>query len=100
MRPIRYTFIALFHLFLCQISLPAFCQLGIPITISKPKEYDDRVLRSERSDEKKFTLPNRFIQNTVTHYNYYFNANNKLNEVLEKAKLANKDDYSDVTFFL
>ena len=99
MRPIRYTFIALFHLLLCQISLPAFCQLGIPITISKPKEYDDRVLRSERSDEKKFTLPNRFIQNTVTHYNYYFNANNKLNEVLEKAKLANKDDYSALLSF-
>ncbi len=94
MRPIRNTFIAVLLLILCQISLPAICQLGIPITISKPKEYDERVLRSEKSDSKKFTLPNRFIQNTVTHYNYYFNANNKLNEVLERAKATFKDDYS------
>ncbi|MBK8953605.1 MAG: hypothetical protein IPM85_16485 [Chitinophagaceae bacterium] len=52
------------------------------------------MLRSEKSDQKKFTLPKRFIQNTVTHYNYYFNANNKLNEVLERAKESFKDDYS------
>ena len=69
-------------------------QLGIPLSIKKPQEYEERPLRSERSDEKKFNLPRRFIQNTVTHYNYYFNANNKLNEVLERAKETFKDDYS------
>ncbi len=99
MRLILNTFTAVLILLLCQSSLPAFCQLGIPITISKPKEYEDRVLRSEKSDEKKFTLPNRFIQNTVTHYNYYFNANTKLNEVLERAKLSFKDDYSELLSF-
>lgn len=99
MRLILNTFTAVLILILCQISLPAFCQLGIPITISKPKEYEDRVLRSEKSDEKKFTLPNRFVQNTVTHYNYFFNANTKLNEVLERAKLSFKDDYSELLPF-
>lgn len=99
MRSIRITFTVVLVLILCQVNLPAFCQLGIPITISKPEEYDDRVLRSEKSDSKKFSLPNRFIQNTVTHYNYYFNANNKLNEVLEKAKLAFKDDYTELLPF-
>ncbi len=94
MRLTRNTFIAVLLLILCQISLPAFSQLGIPITISKPKEYEDRVLRSEKSEDSKFTLPKRFIQNTVTHYNYYFNANTKLNEVLERAKEGFKDDYS------
>ena len=94
MRLTRNTFTAVLLLILCQISLPAFSQLGIPITISKPKEYEERVLRSEKSEDSKFTLPKRFIQNTVTHYNYYFNANTKLNEVLEKAKLGFKDDYS------
>jgi|CXWL01.1.fsa_nt_gi predicted negative regulator of RcsB-dependent stress response/TolA-binding protein len=94
MRPNQYTFTAVLFIILCQATIPAFSQLGISFDIKKPKAYDDRVLRSEKSDQKKFTLPRRFIQNTVTHYNYYFNANNKLNEVLEKAKTAFRDDYS------
>ncbi|MBL0069588.1 MAG: hypothetical protein IPP39_14245 [Chitinophagaceae bacterium] len=96
MRPNKYTITAAFTLILFQLTLPSFGQLGFPITIKKPQEYDERVLRSEKSDEKKFTLPKRFIQNTVTHYNYYFNANHKLNEVLERAKTAFKDDYSEL----
>ena len=94
MRPNRYTITAALLFILFQAPTPAFSQMGITFDMKKPKEYDERVLRSERSDEKKFTLPKRFIQNTVTHYNYYFNANNKLNEVIEKAKTAFKDDYS------
>lgn len=74
-------------------------QLGIPLSIKKPQEYEERPLRSERSDEKKFNLPRRFIQNTVTHYNYFFNANNKLNEVLDRAKETFKDDYSQLLPF-
>jgi hypothetical protein len=81
---------AVFFLFL--LSATVYSQGDI--TIKKPKEYEDRVLRSEKTGEKKFTLPQRFIQNTVTHYNYYYNANNKINEVIEKAKLAFRDDYS------
>ncbi len=71
----------------------AFGQLGTTLNITKPKEYEERVLQSERED-KKFTTVRRFFQNTGTHYNYFFNANNKLNEVLEKAKVAFKEDYS------
>jgi predicted negative regulator of RcsB-dependent stress response len=94
MRPHRYTWRTVLFLIFCQVSFPGFSQLGINFDIKKPKEYEDRVLRSERSDQKKFTLPRRFIQNTVTHYNYYFNANNKLNEVLERAKMSFTDDFS------
>ncbi len=99
MRPNRYTITAVLFLILCQVTIPSFSQLGISFNLKKPKEYDERVLRSERSDEKKFTLPRRFIQNTVTHYNFFFNANNKLNEVLERAKTAYKDDYSQLLSF-
>ena len=99
MRPTRYTITAALFLIFCQVTFPAFSQLGISFDIKKPKDYEDRVLRSERSDEKKFTLPKRFFQNTVTHYNYYFNANNKLNEVLERAKASFKDDYSQLLPF-
>jgi outer membrane protein assembly factor BamD (BamD/ComL family) len=94
MRPNRYTLTALLFLLVSQATVPVYSQLGIPIEIKKSEEYSERVLRSEKSDVGKFSLPKRFIQNTVTHYNYYFNANNKLTEVLERAKTAFIDDYT------
>lgn len=94
MRPIQNTITTVIAILLIQVVSPAFGQMGISFDIKKPKEYDERVLRSEKSDQKKFTLPRRVIQNMVTHYNYYYNANLKLNEVLERAKEAFKDDYS------
>jgi outer membrane protein assembly factor BamD (BamD/ComL family) len=94
MRPNRYTLTAVFFLILCLVTVPSFSQQGISFDLKKPAEYEERVLRSERSEEKKFTLYQRFIQNTVTHYNFYFNANNKLNDVLERAKSSFTDDYS------
>jgi outer membrane protein assembly factor BamD (BamD/ComL family) len=94
MQIIQYTKRVFFFLILCQFSVASFGQVGISFDIKKPKEYDERVLRSEKSDQKKFTLPRRLVQNAVTHYNYVFNANNKLNEVLERAKASFIDDYS------
>jgi outer membrane protein assembly factor BamD (BamD/ComL family) len=99
MRATRYTLTALLFLILFQASLPGFGQLGFSFNLKKPKEYEDQQLRSERSEEKKFTLVRRFFQNMTTHYNYYFNANNKLNDILERAKLANRDDYSQLLSF-
>lgn len=97
---IRYTGITtvLFFIF-CQFATPAFGQLGIALDVKKPKEFENRVLRSEKSDQKKFSLSKRFVQNTITHYNYYFNATNKLNEILERAKESFKDDYSELIPF-
>lgn len=95
----RYTVILVLMLIFFQASLPSFSQYGVTLPIYKPKEYENRVLRSEKSDKKKFTVPRRFIQNTITHYNYVFNANNKLNEVLERAKASFTDDYSQLIPF-
>ena len=65
----------------------------------KPKEYEEKKLGSEKTADKKFTKLRRFIQNNVTHYNYYFNANNKINKVLEGAKAAQQDDYAKLLSF-
>lgn len=65
----------------------------------KPQKFEERKLGSERTADKKFTIPRNILQNTVTHYNYYFNANNKVNSVVEKAKLNYKDDYSKLISF-
>ncbi len=60
----------------------------------KPEQFETRRLASEKTGEKKFKAPRHFIQNLVSRDNFYFNANNKLNSVVEKAKLSAQDDYS------
>ncbi len=99
MRPSQYTLTAVLFLLFCQLDNPVSAQLGVSLDIKKPKEYEERVLRSEKSDQKKFTATRRLVQNTVTHYNYYFNANNKLNEVIERAKTDFREDYAKLLPF-
>jgi hypothetical protein len=99
MRSSQYTISIILFLVLCQLSIPSFSQLGISFDIKKPKQYDERVLRSEKTGQKKFTLTRRLIQNTTTHYNYYFNANNRLNDVIERAKSSFTDDYENLLPF-
>ena len=74
-------------------------QTGFKINIPKPKEYEERVLRSEKTSEGKLRSVPRLIQNTVTHYNFTYNASRKLNEVIDRAKAAHKDDYSKLISF-
>jgi len=65
----------------------------------KPEQFEDRKLGSEKTADKKFNAPRHFIQNNVTHFNYFFNANNKVNNVIETAKMGYKDDYSQLLSF-
>ncbi len=99
MRLNRNIFSATLILILCLSFYPGKAQTGFSFDIKKPDQYDDRVLGSEKSDKKKFTLPRRFTQNTFTHYNYVFNANNKLNQVLDDAKADHIDDYTELLSF-
>ncbi|NCT94030.1 MAG: hypothetical protein GXC72_06385 [Chitinophagaceae bacterium] len=69
------------------------------IDLKKEKPYDNRRLPAEKSGEKKFTLPKRIYNNTVTHFNYYYNANLRLNEILERAREAHRDDYTQLLSF-
>ena len=99
MLPNRYIVFLLFIFAFCHAPISSHAQLGLSFDIPKPKQYDERVLRSEKSDQKKFNLPRRFIQNTTTHYNYFFNAHNKLNEIIGRAKEAHKDDFTELLSF-
>ncbi|HNA16599.1 MAG TPA: tetratricopeptide repeat protein [Ferruginibacter sp.] len=89
-----------FLLFAFILLLPALVSAQPTWTIDpfgkekKPEKYENRKLGSEKTADKKFTVVRNFYQNTITHYNYYFNANNRVNMVLERAKMAQKDDYS------
>jgi hypothetical protein len=75
-------------------ALPVHAQLGFNLEVKKPEPYDNRTLKAERTPDKPIKGPKRVMQNMVTHYNYFFNANNKLNEVLEAAKSQHKDNYT------
>ena len=90
-----------FVLFLFYLS-PVFSQVDnitYDIQKDKPKKFQNKILKSEKTGEKKFTLPRRITQNTVSHYNYYFNANSKLNMVIERARIANRDNYTKLIPF-
>ena len=77
----------------------AWAQPGTSVDLDKPAQYENRTLLSEKSGDKKLTAPKRFYNNTVTHYNYYFNANNRLNDIVERAKQSIKDDYTKLLPF-
>ncbi len=72
---------------------------SIDIEKQKPEKYENRRLNAEKTGEKKLTAPKRFFQNNFTHYNYFFNANNKVNTIINKAKLSFKDDYTQLLPF-
>ena len=77
------------------------CQPNTTIDLDKekPKQYENRRLTSEKTGEKKFNFSRRLFQNTITHYNYFFNADNKLNDVIAVAKTHNVDDFTKLLSF-
>jgi tetratricopeptide (TPR) repeat protein len=78
---------------------PAKAQLGFDLDIKKPEPYENRELKAEKTGDKKLKFPKKQFQNATTHYNYFFNASTKLNEILERAKLAHKEDYTKLLPF-
>jgi hypothetical protein len=60
--------------------------------IEKPLPY-------ERLLDKKYTLGRRAYQNTVSQFNYLFNAEIELDEIIQKARDLNEDDYTELLPF-
>lgn len=77
----------------------AAAQDALQVDVKKPEKFENKKLGYEKTAEKKFTLPRRFMQNTTTHYNYYYNANVKLEEAIARVKAAHKDDYTQLLPF-
>ena len=76
-----------------------FAQPYSSIELVKPKTYDNRPLAAEKTGSNKFKAPKKFYQNAVTHFNYYFNAQNKINEILDRAKAGFQEDYTQTLPF-
>ncbi len=76
------------------VSFFSDAQPGSTIDLKKPAKYENRTLASEKTKESKIKTARRLYQNTITHYNYFFNADLRLNEIIERAKQGFKDDYT------
>lgn len=74
-------------------------QVSTDLNLKKPEKYQNRALPAEKGTDKKFSIPKRLYNNTVTRFNYYFNANNRLNDIISKAKEQYKDDYTTLLSF-
>lgn len=73
--------------------------LSYELNLKKPKAYESRDLPAEKTGNTKFNAPRKFYNNLTSRFNYYFNANNILNETLAKAKLNHTDDYTQLLSF-
>ena len=69
-------------------------------TVSKftPAE-EERPLPYERLLKTKYTLGRRAYQNTVSQFNYLFNAEEELKEIIQKARSLYQEDYSTLLSF-
>ena len=74
-------------------------QLNLTYDLKKPKAYENRKLKSELTPDKKINPVKRMKENVVAHYNFYFNANNKLQDVVASAKRSHKDTFSQLLGF-
>ena len=81
------------------LSTTVLCQDALKVDVDKPEKFENKKLGYEKTGEKKFTAPRRFMQNTTTHYNYYFNANDKLNAVIARGKAIHRDKYTELLSF-
>ena len=60
----------------------------------------DKQLPYERLLNKKYTLGRRAYQNTVSQFNYLFHAEITLEEIIQKARDLNEDDYTEFNLAL
>jgi tetratricopeptide (TPR) repeat protein len=96
MLPLRRT-AYLLSLILSAFSLLA--QPGTRLDLPKPEKFQNRVLKSEKTGEGKIPFIKRFQQDIVTKYNFHFNAENELNDVISAVRQAHKDDYTKLLSF-
>ncbi|MDP3667763.1 MAG: hypothetical protein Q8R50_13860 [Sediminibacterium sp.] len=80
-------------------STDSHAQPNLSFEIKKPKKFESRTLSSEKSGSTTFPFTKRFYNNTVSRFNYYFNANQILTGIIDSAKSMYKEDYTKLLSF-
>jgi hypothetical protein len=86
-------------LFCTLASFQLFAQVNITFDLKKPKNYENRKLPSELTPDKKIGLIKKLKENTFSHYNFYFNSNQKIEKILRSAKESHKDTFNTLLSF-
>ena len=92
-------FYRLTAIFLIVFSVQTSGQTIKQIPLNKPANFKDKILRSEKTEDVSLTLPRRLYHGMVSHYNYYYNAQVKLNTIVQKAQLAHQEDFTKLLPF-
>ena len=67
-------------------------KLALELKIKKKRE----AWNNEKMLKKSWSVPRRVLQNTYTRFNYYFNADKKMDEALENMQRMNKENYDSL----
>lgn len=67
-------------------------QLAFELKIKKKQ----KAYTNEKMLKRRWSVPRRIVQNTFTHYNYYFNADKKMDEAIANMLRAKKDNYDSL----
>jgi tetratricopeptide (TPR) repeat protein len=89
----------LLFIFLIIFNATVSAQRITQIPLKKPANLKDKILRSEKTEDVSLTLPRRLYHGMVSHYNYFYNAQTKLDGVIQKAQLAQQDDFTKLLPF-
>lgn len=89
---------SMFFLFSGNIAL-LYAQPNTSIELTKPKKYEERKLGAEKTADTKMGLVKRAFQNNFTHFNYYYNAKQKIIEIESLSKQQHKDNYTQLLSF-
>ncbi len=89
------------HILLLSMLLPLLpmAQPGAAVKLDKPKKYENRTLASEKPTDKPLNPIKKAGQNLNTRYNFYFNSERKINEILFNARSGFKDNFSQLLPF-
>ncbi|HSF45022.1 MAG TPA: hypothetical protein VLA58_03400, partial [Chitinophagaceae bacterium] len=81
------------------LSLLSQAQPGATVNLNKPKKYENRVLASEKSGDTKFNVVKKANQNLNTRYNFFFNSERKLADIMTNARSSFRDDFYNLLPF-
>lgn len=91
--------VTLLILFYCAQYSPVMAQKDATLDVKKPEKYENRILGSDKTFTTKYTIPRRLMQGMSTHYNFFFNADIKLTDVITGARQSFKEDYTELLPF-
>ena len=86
-------------LFYCCHYSSVMAQKDATLDVKKPEKYENRILGSDKTFTTKYTIPRKIMQGMSTHYNFFFNADVKLTDVVAGAKQGFTDDYTELLPF-